>query len=124
MHVEDGLTRIIDDGAESDSSVSSGPAIDPEDPMAEYLISKRKEEKAIKKSKKLKSKGKHKDETPEQRQARKARKKEKKAKRLLGKSEGMKGVEDLLASLGGVGPGRFDDRDYDKRSARSKQERR
>ena len=95
------IDMIVDDGAESDSSVSSGPAIDPEDPMAEYLISKRKEEKALKKSKKSKlSKGKHRDETPEERRARKARKKEKKAKKLLGKSEGMKGVEDLLASLG------------------------
>jgi RNA-binding motif protein, X-linked 2 len=99
-----------DDGAEFDSSVSSGPPIDPEDPMAEYLIAQRKEEKAFKKSKKSKSKAKHKDETPEERRARKARKKEKKAKKLLGKSEGMRGVEDLLASLGGrdrnVGPSR------------------
>src|ERR1700734_653231 len=70
--------------------------------MAEYLISKRKEDKALKKLKKSKpSKGKHKDETPEERRARKARKKEKKTKKLLGKSEGMRGVEDLLASLGG-----------------------
>src|ERR1700685_832120 len=78
--------------------------------MAEYLISQRKERKALKKSKKPKSKAKHKDETPEERRARKARKKEKKAKKILGTSEGMRGVEDLLASLGGqdrdVGPGR------------------
>jgi RNA-binding motif protein, X-linked 2 len=96
------LIRSTDDGAESDSSVSSGPPIDPEDPMAEYLMSKRKEEKALKKSKRSKaSKGKRKDETPEERRARKARKKEKKAKKLVGKSEVMRGVEDLLASLGG-----------------------
>jgi hypothetical protein len=33
--------------------LSSGPAIDPEDPMAEYLISKRKEDKALKKLQKV-----------------------------------------------------------------------
>jgi len=109
--------QLIVDGAESDSSASSGPPIDPEDPMAEYLISKRKEEKALKKkSKKSKSsKGKHKDETPEERQARKARKKERKAKKLTGKSEGIRGVEDLLASLGG-GRGRIDGRRERSRS--------
>ncbi|CAA7258533.1 unnamed protein product [Cyclocybe aegerita] len=69
---------IEDAGAESVSSASSGPDIDPEDPMRDYLIAKRKEEKALKKAKKSKSKGKHKDETPEERRARKARKKEKK----------------------------------------------
>ncbi|KAF9006728.1 hypothetical protein BDQ17DRAFT_1277316 [Cyathus striatus] len=86
---------IYDDAEESDSTASSGPDIDPEDPMRDYLIAKRKEEKALKK-KKSKSKGKHKDETPEERRARKARKKEKKAK----KSEGMKAVEALLSNLG------------------------
>lgn len=96
-------SNAADDGIESDSSVSSGPPIDPEDPMAEYLISKRKEEKELKnKSKKSKSsKGKHKNETPEERRARKARKKEKKTKKVAEKSEGMRAVEDLLASLGG-----------------------
>ncbi|KAF9462053.1 hypothetical protein BDZ94DRAFT_1262304 [Collybia nuda] len=89
---------IVDDDAESDSSATSVGSIDPEDPMRDYLISKRKEEKALKKAKKSKSKGKHKDETPEERRARRAKKKEKKARKL--KSEGMKGVEDLLNSLG------------------------
>lgn len=110
-----GILGHADDGAESDSSESSGPAIDPEDPMAEYLISKRKEEKAHKKSKKSKAKTKHKDETPEERQARKARKKAKKAKKSLGKSEGVRGVEDLLASLGG-GRGQDDGTGRDERT--------
>jgi len=95
-------TLILDDDAGSDSSASSGPAIDPEDPMYEYLVAKRKEEKALKKAKKVKSKNKHKNETSEERQARKARKKERKERKARkGKSEGMKGVEDLLNSLGG-----------------------
>lgn len=91
------------DGDEgSASSDSSGPGIDPEDPMAEYLIAKRKEEKAAKKGKKSKSKRKHKDETPEERRARKERKRLKKEK---GKSAGMAAVEDLLKSLDGdAGP--------------------
>jgi RNA-binding motif X-linked protein 2 len=66
--------------------------------MRDYLIQKRREEKALKKPKKHKSKGKHKDETPEERKARKARKKEKKAKKV--KSEGMRAVESLLSNLG------------------------
>jgi len=98
---------ILDDDARSDSSASSGPAIDPEDPMYEYLVAKRQEEKALKKAKKTKSKSKHKDETPEERRARKVRKKERKERKARkGKSEGMKGVEDLLNSLGGRGLGR------------------
>jgi len=88
-----------DDDAASDSSASSALSIDPEDPMRDYLISKRKEEKALKKAKKSKSKAKQKDETPEERRARKARRKEKKARKL--KSDGMKGVEELLNTLGG-----------------------
>lgn len=103
---------VIDDDAESDASVSSGPAIDPEDPMYEYLIAKRKEEKALKKVKKIKSKNRLKNETPAERQARKARKKKKKETRAQkGKSEGMKGVEDLLNSLG--------ERDLDRPLTRS-----
>lgn len=91
----------LDDDVASDSSDSSSPPIDPEDPMRDYLISKRKEEKALKKIKKSKSKSKHKDETPEERRARKARKREKKDKKARKvKSEGMKGVEDLLSTLG------------------------
>ena len=42
------LTRLLDDGAEYDSSDSSAISIDPEDPMRDYLIAKRKEEKAKK----------------------------------------------------------------------------
>jgi len=98
---------IINDDARSDSSTSSGPTIDPEDPMYEYLVAKRKEEKALKKVTKIKSKSRHKNETPAERQARKARKKEKKERRTWkGKSEGMKGVEALLNSLGGRDLGR------------------
>jgi RNA-binding motif X-linked protein 2 len=66
------------EGYDSDgSTVSSLPSIDPEDPMRDYLLAKRKEES---KEKKKKSKGKRKreDETPEERKARKARKREKK----------------------------------------------
>lgn len=101
------MTIATDNDAGSDSSASSGPAIDPEDPMYEYLLAKRKEEKALKKVKKVKSKSRHKNETPAERQARKARKKEKKERRVRkGKSEGIKGVEDLLSSLGGRDPGR------------------
>lgn len=85
-------------GADSDSSVSSVASIDPEDPMRDYLIAKRKEESALKKSKKLKSKAKRQGETPEERRARKARRKEKKAKKA--KSAGVKGVESLLSTLG------------------------
>lgn len=88
--------QMIDDGgADSDSSASTGADIDPEDPMRDYLLQKRREEKALTKPKKHKSKGKHKDETPEERKARKARKKEKKVK-----SEGMRAVESLLSNLG------------------------
>ncbi|PPQ67570.1 hypothetical protein CVT25_012064 [Psilocybe cyanescens] len=91
--------QLIDDaGADSDSSASTGASIDPEDPMRDYLIAQRKEKKALKKEKKSKGKGKHKDETPEERRARKAKNKEKKAKKA--KSAAMKGVEDLLSSLG------------------------
>ncbi|KAI0832712.1 hypothetical protein BC628DRAFT_1309184, partial [Trametes gibbosa] len=89
----------------SESSGDSGPEIDPEDPMHDYLVAKRKEEKAAKKGKKSKGKGKHKDETPEERQARKERKRARKEKT---KSAGMKAAEELLSSLGGglAPPGR------------------
>ena len=70
--------------------------------MRDFIIAQRLEERA---GKKRKSK-KHKDETPEERRARKERKKDKKAKRLLQqKSDAMRGVEELLKSLGGVGDG-------------------
>jgi RNA-binding motif X-linked protein 2 len=92
------ITEFLDDGAESDSSALTGASIDPEDPMRDYLIEQRREAKALKKNKKSKGKMKHKDETPEERRARKAKKKERKARKV--KSEGLKGVEDLLKSLG------------------------
>ncbi|KAF8806243.1 RNA-binding domain-containing protein [Phlegmacium glaucopus] len=93
--------QLIEDvAAESDSSASIGASIDPEDPMRDYLIEQRREERAQKKAKKSRGKTKHKDETPEERRARKAKKKEKKSKKV--KSEGLKGVEDLLKSLGGT----------------------
>jgi RNA-binding motif protein, X-linked 2 len=58
---------------ESDASASSAGSIDKEDPMREYLIEQRRENKM--KSKKSK---KHADETPEERRARKERKRAKK----------------------------------------------
>ncbi|KAJ3819720.1 hypothetical protein F5880DRAFT_1704845 [Lentinula raphanica] len=88
---------IIDDAPGSDSSEDSGPEIDPEDPMRDYLLQKRREAKALKKEKKAKSKGKHKDETPEERRARKEKKKEKRKKKAE-KSAGVLGVEKLLES--------------------------
>ncbi|KIL70344.1 hypothetical protein M378DRAFT_7215 [Amanita muscaria Koide BX008] len=90
---------IVDDADASEESDESAISIDPEDPMRDYLLAKRREEKELKK-KKTKSKGKHKDETPEERAARKARKRAKKEKKMKKmKSEGMKGVEELLKSL-------------------------
>lgn len=67
--------------------------------MREYLLAQRKEMKALKNSKKSK-KDKHKDETPEERRARKERKRERKLRKGQTKSDGMKGVESLLKSLG------------------------
>jgi RNA-binding motif X-linked protein 2 len=66
--------------------------------MRDFIIAQRLEERA---SKKKKSK-KHNNETPEEKRARKERKREKKAKKKLlqGKSEAMRGVEELLNSLG------------------------
>ncbi|OCH94277.1 hypothetical protein OBBRIDRAFT_823571 [Obba rivulosa] len=86
----------MEDGAESDSSESSSPPIDPEDPMYDYLVAKRKEEKGKKKGKKdKKSKSKHKDETPEERRARKERKK---LRKQTSKSEGMRAEEQVAKS--------------------------
>ncbi|KAJ7265451.1 hypothetical protein B0H12DRAFT_1201059 [Mycena haematopus] len=96
---------MADDGAVSDSSASTGGSIDPEDPMRDYLIAQRKEAKALKKTQKSKSKGKHKDETPEERRVRKARKAEKKSRKAKKASAGIRGVEELLNSLDG-GPRR------------------
>jgi RNA-binding motif X-linked protein 2 len=69
--------------------------------MRDFIIAQRREERAGKKKKHKK----HKDETPEERRARKERKREKKAKKKLleGRSDAMRGVEDLLKSLGGPG---------------------
>ncbi|KAJ7739857.1 hypothetical protein B0H16DRAFT_1424407 [Mycena metata] len=112
--------------ANSDSDTDSdAPSIDPEDPMREYLLAQRREARLLKKSSaKSKSKDKskkekHKDETPEERRARKARKAERRARkgdkgkdkdkdkdRKSKTSEGMRGVEALLSSLGGVGQAR------------------
>ncbi|RXW25794.1 hypothetical protein EST38_g19 [Candolleomyces aberdarensis] len=116
---------IQDDGAESDSSDSSAISIDPEDPMRDYLIAKRKEEKAKKKDKgKKKSKGKHSNETPEERAARKAKKREKKEKKAkkAGKSEGVRAVENLLKGLGKPDMGRKPSRSRspDERQHRSR----
>ncbi|KZT71562.1 hypothetical protein DAEQUDRAFT_724095 [Daedalea quercina L-15889] len=102
---------IGDEGEESESSEDDGPPIDPEDPMYEYLVAQRKEERALKKSKKgkskSKSKAKHKNETPEERRARKERKRLRKA---MGKSEGVKAVEELLASFQDMPGERREDR--------------
>jgi RNA-binding motif X-linked protein 2 len=94
MQTHDSYTT--DDDTASNSSASRAPSIDPEDPMRDYLLSKRKEEK-MKKSKKSKSK--HKDETPEERRERKQRKKEKKVQKVLSKSAAVKDVEALLSTL-------------------------
>ncbi|KAH9948807.1 hypothetical protein B0H21DRAFT_844915 [Amylocystis lapponica] len=107
---------IIDGDAASESSEDDGPPIDLEDPMYDYLVAKRKEERAARKAKKGKSKPKgkkaHKDETPEERRARKERKKLRKG---AGKSEGTKAVEDLLNSL----TGRVGDRERDPHKHRT-----
>ncbi|KAI9467120.1 hypothetical protein BJY52DRAFT_1110896, partial [Lactarius psammicola] len=90
---------IGEQDAGSESSGTSEPDIDPDDPMRDYLLQEWREERAGKKAKKAKSKGKHRNETPEERRARKERKREKKARRGVTKSEGLKGVEALLRSL-------------------------
>lgn len=90
---------LPDETPESDDS--SAFSIDPEDPMRDYLMERHREMKALKKSAKKSKKDKHKDETREQRQARKTKKREKKLRKEQGKSEGMKGVEELLKNLQG-----------------------
>jgi RNA-binding motif protein, X-linked 2 len=85
------------DDVASESSASSAPNIDPDDPMRDYLLEKWREERAKKKGKK--SKRKHKDETPEERRARKERRREKRARRGANNNAGLKGVEALLRSL-------------------------
>ncbi|KAG9015841.1 hypothetical protein FRB93_012406 [Tulasnella sp. JGI-2019a] len=66
------IIRDADD--DDDDDMSSAPSIDPEDPMRDYLLAKRREEKGKSKSKKSK---KREGETPEERRARKERKKAK-----------------------------------------------
>jgi RNA-binding motif protein, X-linked 2 len=97
-YILESLMHSSDDPG-SESSASSAPNIDPDDPMRDYLLDKWRAERAKKKGKKTKSR-KHKDETtPEERRERKERKKEKRAKREASKSEGLRGVEALLKSL-------------------------
>ncbi|KAF9782235.1 hypothetical protein BJ322DRAFT_1074946 [Thelephora terrestris] len=91
--------EVVIDDAPSESEKSDIAAdIDPEDPMRDFIIAQRLEERAGKKKKSKK----HKDETPEERRVRKERKREKRAKRkvLQGRSDAMRGVEELLKSLG------------------------
>ena len=99
-----GLLSSWIDEDESEESVSSGPEIDPEDPMASYLLQKRKEEKERERKKGGKkgkfSKDKHKDETPEERRERKERKRAKKAlKKSSKKVSGLRGVEEMLERM-------------------------
>ncbi|KAJ2988350.1 hypothetical protein NUW54_g9141 [Trametes sanguinea] len=93
--------EIIMDAEEgSESSEESGPDIDPEDPMRDFLIAQWKEERA--KGKKSKSKRKHKDETAEERRARKARKKGRKEKKSAGMADCLQATADVGAHrLGG-----------------------
>lgn len=83
--------------------------------MRDFIIAQRREERAGRKKKSKKFK----DETPEERRARKERKKEKKAKKKLlqGKSEAMRGVEELLKSFGSSGD---DGQKVPSRGSRSK----
>lgn len=90
---------VLDD-ASVESSASSGPEIDPEDPMAAFLLEQKRERKAEKKAKKTKHKSRHVNETSEERRARKEMKKEKKRRKLAGQSAGLRGVEELLKNLG------------------------
>jgi RNA-binding motif protein, X-linked 2 len=99
------ILHCSDNEAGSDSSESDYADIDPEDPMRDYLIAQRKEQKALKRSKR-KGKSKHKDETPEERRARKEKKREKKTKKKQGKTDAVRGVEDLLNELESMGRSR------------------
>ncbi|EJU06115.1 RNA-binding domain-containing protein [Dacryopinax primogenitus] len=72
------MPQMIEDGGdESEESVSDAPSIDPEDPMRDWLLQRRKEEKAATKTEK-KKKRKREHELPEERVARKERKRLKK----------------------------------------------
>ena len=92
---------VVDDAPSGSEESDIAADIDPEDPMRDFIIAQRLEERAGKKKKSKK----HKGETPEERRARKERKKEKKAKKkmLQGKSDAMRDVEELLKSLGAPG---------------------
>jgi len=92
---------FIDHDAASDSPESDYADIDSEDPMRDYLIAQRKEQKALKKSK-SKGKSKHKNETPEERRARKERKREKKLRKQHGRSDDTKDMEQILNELEGL----------------------
>ncbi|KAF9238824.1 hypothetical protein BU15DRAFT_75044 [Melanogaster broomeanus] len=108
----------------SDSDASSAFSIDPEDPMRDYLLAQRREMKALKKSKKPK-KDKYKDETPEERRARREQKRERKLrKERLKKSDGVRGVQDLLKSLERRDKGRDEPDTLDRDSDRSRDRRR
>jgi len=67
--------ELIQDHVSEDGSVSSAPAIDPEDPMRDYLLAKYKKEKEKSKSKSRKRR--RPDETTEERRARKERRRAK-----------------------------------------------
>ncbi|KZO94854.1 hypothetical protein CALVIDRAFT_565260 [Calocera viscosa TUFC12733] len=83
------MPRAIEaQGDDDDDTVSEAPSIDPEDPMRDWLLQRRKEEKAVGKGKDKKDtkKRKREDETPEEKAARKERKRLKKL--------GLKQIED------------------------------
>jgi len=108
------LIQGEDDGNASEkSSASSGfPDIDPDDPMRDYLIAQRKEQKLMEKAKEKKLKE-HANETPEERRARKERKRQ---RRLL-KGEG-RAIEDRGGKEGDAIKGRPRDRERDRYSRR------
>ena len=81
--------------------------------MRDFIIAQRREERAGKKKKTRK----HEGETTEERRARKERKKARKAKKkqqVQGRSDAMRGVEELLKSLGV--PGEDDQRGSSRRA--------
>ena len=98
--------------------------------MAAYLLEQKRERKAAKKAKKAKHRSKREDETPEERRARKERKKEKRRRKMTQKSDGLRGVEELLKSIGGTSQRRrsaspsHQDRSRSPRATRQQQQRR
>jgi len=106
---------IIGDALSEAEESDIAADIDPEDPMRDFIIAQRLEERSGKKKKTKK----HKGETPEERRTRKDRKKAKKAKKKLlqGKSDAMRDVEALLKSLGSSGN---DGQNVSPRRSRSK----